>query len=130
MTTSRTIAGLIGPTLAAMGLAMLINLGSFPEIVAQVAHDPPLIFVLGILLFVAGIAIVRVHNVWSGGWPVVVTVLGWLAIVGGIGRMFFPTRLAAFAATLAPRTGVIAVAAIILLVLGAYLSWQAYRRNV
>src|SRR5690242_14183385 len=33
------------------------------------------------LLFVAGLAIVRVHNVWVGGWPVLVTVLGWVAVL-------------------------------------------------
>ena len=97
MTTFKTIGGLIGPTLLALGLAMLLNFGSMPAIAAQVARDPALIFVSGILLFVADLAIVRAHNVWSGGWPVLVTVLGWVALVGGIARMFFPIRLAAAA---------------------------------
>jgi hypothetical protein len=43
-----------------------------------------LIFLSGILLFVAGVAILRSHNVWTGGWPVVVTVLGWLALLDAL----------------------------------------------
>jgi hypothetical protein len=70
MTTSKTIAGLIGPTLVAIAAGMLLNIGSFPTLAEQVSRDPALIFVSGILLFVAGLAIVRVHNRWTNGWPV------------------------------------------------------------
>jgi hypothetical protein len=70
MTTSKTIAGLIGPTLVAIAASMLLNIGSFPALAEQVSRDPALIFVSGILLFVAGLAIVRVHNRWTNGWPV------------------------------------------------------------
>jgi len=54
MATSKTIAGLIGPTLVAIAAGMLLNIGSFPELAEQVSRDPALIFVSGILLFVAG----------------------------------------------------------------------------
>jgi hypothetical protein len=93
MTTSKTIAGLMGPTLVAIAAAMVLNFASFPELAEQVARDPGLIFLSGILLFVAGLAIVRVHNVWVGGWPVLVTVLGWVAVLSGLLRMLFPTQL-------------------------------------
>jgi hypothetical protein len=33
-------------------------------------------------LFIAGLAIVRVHNRWTNGWPVLVTILGWLFVLG------------------------------------------------
>jgi hypothetical protein len=65
MKTSKTIAGLIGPTLVAIAASMLLNIGSFPELAEQVSRVPALIFVSGILLFVAGLAIVRVHNRWT-----------------------------------------------------------------
>jgi hypothetical protein len=57
MTTSKTIAGLIGPTLVAIAAGMLLNIGSFPALAEQVSRDSALIFVSGILLFVAGLAI-------------------------------------------------------------------------
>ena len=95
MTTSKTIAGLIGPTFVAIAASMLLNIGSFPALAEQVSRDPALIFVSGILLFVAGLAIVRVHNRWTNGWPVLVTVLGWLFVLGGLARMLFPTGLSA-----------------------------------
>jgi hypothetical protein len=76
MKTSKTIAGLIGPTLVAFAAAILLNLRAFHAVAQQVSRDPGLIFMSGILLFVAGLAIVRVHNIWAGGWPLLVTIFG------------------------------------------------------
>ena len=125
MTTSKTIAGLIGPTLVAIAAGMLLNIGSLPPLAEQVSRDPALIFVSGILLFVA----VRVHKRWTNGWPVLVTVLGWLFDLGGLTRMLFPTGLAAIAAGIGQVTAAIIAGAIILLGLGAFLSFEAYRRD-
>src|SRR5947209_2570052 len=115
MTTSKTIAALIGPTMVAIALAMLFNLGSFAAMMDQVSRDPALIFLSGVLLFVAGLAILRAHNVWTGGWPVLISILGALAILGGLGRMFFPVRLAEVAVQIGQHRGVIIVMMIIFL---------------
>jgi hypothetical protein len=129
MALSKAIAGLIGPTLVAIAAGMLLNLGSFPAIAEQVSRDPALILVSGILLFVAGLAIVRAHNLWTGGWPVLVTIFAWLGVLGGLVRILFPTRLAALAAGLGQNTGLIATAAVVLLALGAFLSFKGYSRD-
>jgi hypothetical protein len=126
MPNSKTIAGLIGPTLVAMSVALLINLNSFPALVESVSRDPLLIFVSGGLMFVAGLAIVRVHNRWEADWTVLVTVLGWLALLGGLVRMFFPLQLAEIAPKVSQETGLIAAEAVVLLVVGAFLTYKSY----
>jgi hypothetical protein len=126
MPNSTTIAGLIGPTLVAMSAALLINLNSFPTLVESVSRDPLLIFVSGGLLFVAGLAIVRVHSRWEAGWTVLVTVLGWLALLGGLVRMLFPIQLAEIAPKVSQETGLIAAEAVVLLVVGAFLTYKSY----
>ena len=65
MTTSKWIAGLMGPTFVAMAAALLINLNSMPELTEEISHEPMLILVSGTLLFIAGLAILRVHNRWG-----------------------------------------------------------------
>jgi hypothetical protein len=129
MRTSKTIAGLIGPTLVAVAVAVVLNLGTFPALAEQVSRDPALIFLSGILLFVARLAIVRAHNIWAGGWPVLVTVFGWLILLGGLARVLFPTQIAAIAAGVGRSTGLIVAATIVLLVLGAILSFKGYSRD-
>jgi hypothetical protein len=129
MTTSKSIAGLIGPTLVAGAIAVLLNLRAWPALVEQGFHDPALIFQSGFPFFVAGLAIVRAHNRWKGGWPVLVTVVGWLGLLGGLSRILFPTRLARIAIAAVRTTGVLPAVAIVFLVVGAFLSFKGYRRE-
>ena len=126
MAYSKLIAGYIGPLLVAMGAAMLINRGFFPRMIEQMVNDQGLIFLSGILSLLAGIAIVRVHNVWTGGWRILVTVIGWLAIVGGLVRMWIPQYAAPIAETFAVSGAGLAVGGIVVLGLGAFLSYKAY----
>jgi uncharacterized membrane protein HdeD (DUF308 family) len=126
MATTKTIAALMGPTLLAIGIAMSINAGHFPEMAKQIGNDPGLIFVSGILLLVAGLAIVRVHNFWSGGWRVVVTILGWLAVISGILRMFLPFWAANIASTLGQSSTSVIIGALVPLLVGGFLSYKAF----
>jgi uncharacterized protein YjeT (DUF2065 family) len=126
MTQSKLIAGLIGPVMVAMGVAVLLNRNFFPALMGQMARDVGLIFLSGVLLLLAGIAIVRVHNVWTGGWRIIVTVLGWLAIVSGLVRMFFPQFAAPIVESLGRNATALILAGLVVLALGAFLSYKAY----
>jgi hypothetical protein len=126
MATSKIIAGLIGPTFVAVAAALLLNLGSISVVLEPLSRDAALVLIYGIFLFVAGLAIVRFHNRWAANWPVLVTILGWLLIVGGLVRMLFPLRLAAVAGDFSQGSSMMAVVAVVLLVVGAFLSFKAY----
>lgn len=85
MITSQQLSQIIGPTLSVMTLAEIINLSIWENKV------PSVTFLNGVLLFVGGIAIIRVHNFWIRGWIILVTLTGWLTLLLGLFRMFFPT---------------------------------------
>ncbi len=91
MKTSKLIAGLIGPTFVAGAVSVLLNLGTWPALVEQAFRNPALVFVSGFPLFVAGLAIVRAHNRWEGNWTVLVTIVGWLNLLGGMNKVDLPT---------------------------------------
>ena len=116
MANSRHIAGLAGPTLMVMTTSEAVNLDIWAGV------SPTLVYLNGLMLFVAGLAIARTHNVWVRRWPVLVTLLGWVAMAVGLVRMFAPRapQLAASASTYA----VIAL----LFLLGAVLTLQAVRK--
>jgi len=81
---SETLAAIVGPTLAALGVSEAAHLRIWATPVPQV------VYLNGALLLVAGVAIIRIHNVWVWGWPTAITVVGWLATAGGLYRMFAP----------------------------------------
>ena len=59
---SRRIAGLLGPTI----IVMIVS--EFPLVQPRLydAQIPPVVYLSGVLMFVAGLAIVRAHNRWRG----------------------------------------------------------------
>ena len=88
MTNSKRIAGLVGPAAIAISITEWMNLDVFTA--AAGPSYGPHVYLDGTLLFVAGLAIVRAHNHWVRGWPVLVTLIGWFTIIIGLGRMVAP----------------------------------------
>jgi len=85
MINSRQLAQIIGPTLSVMTISEMINLSIWES------NIPSVTFLNGVLLFVGGISIIRVHNFWVRSWIILITLLGWVIIILGLLRMFFPT---------------------------------------
>lgn len=110
---SKHIAKLIGPTLVALAITEAINLRLFQDSTALV------VYLNGTLLFIAGLAILRVHNVWTREWSVLVTLTGWLGVLAGLGRMIAP----ASAHTTGPGAYLVLI---VLLAIGSFLSVKAY----
>jgi hypothetical protein len=71
-------------------VALLANLGTSQTIVEGLSQSPVLVMIAGYAAFVPGLAIVYFHNRWTGGWPVLVTLMGWLSLVVGLLRMVVP----------------------------------------
>jgi hypothetical protein len=81
---SKQVGGLVGPALVA------ILVSEFPG-VQPTLYDtqiPPVVYLSGVLLFVAGLAVVRSHNVWARNWTVLITLSGWFFLALGLVRMF------------------------------------------
>jgi hypothetical protein len=129
MSSSKYIAGLMGPLLMAVGLAMLLNQGIFPVMTEQLANSYGLVFVAGMVALVAGLAVVRAHNLWVADWRVIVTILGWLAVVGGLGRMLIPNYAAAIAGQFT-HSAALTIGGLVALALGAFLSFKGYEDEI
>jgi uncharacterized membrane protein HdeD (DUF308 family) len=118
---SRKIAGLVGPTL-------VVVLASESPIVQPHLYDtqiPPVVYLSGVLMFVAGLAIVRVHNVWARNWTTLVTLVGWLLLLLGTIRMFAASQYRQAVAGTSPAVFIVLEA--LLLVVALAMTWMAYR---
>ena len=132
MHTSKIIAALLGPTLVATALMVLVNPGAMPKIIEELSKSPMLIVLAGYAAFVPGLAIVYFHNRWTAGWPTLITLLGWLSVIIGFIRMVFPIQLAGVMsrAAFAPAMHIVLPAiAVVFLLVGAVLSYKAYVRE-
>jgi len=127
---SKTIAALLGPTLIAAALMVLLNLEAMPTMIEELSKFPMMIVIAGFAAFTPGLAIVYFRNRWTGGWPVLITVFGWLSVSIGLARIVCPMRLVRVMAKAGPAMHVVLpVADAIFLLVGGFLSFKAYGRD-
>jgi len=80
---------LIGLYLILISLAMAAHKQATIDSMNALVHNPPVLFVIGVIAVAAGLAMVLGHNVWSGGvLPVIVTLTGWLLLSKGVLLLF------------------------------------------
>jgi len=94
--TSRTVflSRLIGLYCILAALSMVTRKETIIETVTALLHDSPLMFILGVLTLIAGLAMLLAHNVWSGGAPaVIVTLVGWITLLKGLMFLVLPPAL-------------------------------------
>ena len=123
MSNSKQIAALLGPTMVAMLVA------EFPLVQPHLydAQIPPVVYLSGVLFFVAGLAIVRAHNIWSRNWTVLVTIYGWLFLVLGLVRMFGAAQYSQAAASTSSWMFILLEGC--LLVVALFITFKAYSRS-
>ena len=118
MEKSKSIAGIVGPTLLVMVLSEL-KIWNPTLYDTQIA---PIVYFSGVLLFITGISIVRSHNIWVLGWQTSLTIIGWFAILLGLIRMFFPHSYKAQF----QNNNVALIIEGLLILLGFYLTYKSY----
>lgn len=121
MSRSKQIAGLVGPTIVA------VTASEFPLVQPHLydAQIPPVVYLSGVLMFVAGLAIVRAHNYWARDWTVLVTLSGWFCFSLGLFRMFAAGAYQQSSAN--TSTAVFMVLEGALLVCGLVMTFKAYK---
>lgn len=119
MANSKRIAGLVGPTIIAITISETLNAHIWINNIAPAIH------MNGALLFVAGLSIVRVHNLWVRNWPVVVTCTGWFILLLGLFRMFAPELQLQGA----ENTTMVISVTMLILVIGIFLTIKGYLRE-
>ena len=88
-----------------------------------------MMFVLGAITLVAGLAMVLAHNIWSGGaLTVIVTLVGWITLVKSPFFLFLPPELeAGFFLRQLHYQELFYLYGAILLVLGVYLTYGGFK---
>jgi hypothetical protein len=92
MDTVNFLASVIGLTWIAVALSLLLNAKMMRELFMMMEKET-MSYVKGIADFVFGVIVVLwTGNVWGSSWMTIITVIGWLGILGGIFMMFWPAK--------------------------------------
>lgn len=88
METSVLLAKLIGFTALAMGASMALRRKMLLSIFHELSQSRALSYILGTLMFVMGLLIILNHNIWSPGFPFLITVLGYFVLLEATAYLF------------------------------------------
>jgi len=124
--TSLFLARLIGPLFAVIGIGMLAAPEQYRLMAQEFLASRALIYVAGLLAFVPGLAIVLTHNVWAPDWRLIITILGWLAVIGGAFRLLLPQQVRRIGEAVLTRTEWMRGAGLAVITLGAVLGFFGY----
>lgn len=126
MERSTYLAKLIGPVFIAGGLGMLFNTTIYRAMFEHALHDHILIYLSGILALLAGLAIVAAHNEWKWHWSLIITLLGWCAIIGGAVRMIAPQVIESVGMSFLTYPNFFMIDGVVAVLLGVLLSYFGY----
>ncbi|WP_069443288.1 hypothetical protein [Methyloceanibacter stevinii] len=126
MNTSVFLAQLMGPVMLVAAIGLLVNPEAQRDMARQFLDSPPLIYVTGFMVMTAGLAIVLNHNVWAFDWRLIITLFGWMAVIGGAIRMlcFSAVKKIGHAMLDKPRAAIIG--GVVWLIIGAVLCYFGY----
>lgn len=79
-----------GIYLIIMSIFILIRQHLLNEVVDSFLKNSGLMYFSGSLLVFFGLLLVLSHNVWQFNWRVIITLLGYLMLLKGLMRLFFP----------------------------------------
>ena len=74
-----------------IGVGMLLDKKYYARLLEGIMKDTTAMYLGGFMALIAGFALVTYHNEWVKSWEVLVTILGWLALVKGVMLLAFPT---------------------------------------
>ena len=101
---SNYLAEVWGISIVVISLALLIKEKHLKSLFAKIETEESL-FLWGFISFVIGIAMVLAYNVWTQGWQVIITILGWLALIKGLVLLFLPEHMKKWAKKMKMHNG-------------------------
>jgi hypothetical protein len=81
---TQILAVFIGLYLVAAGIGLLTDRNAYATVIHDLRENGTLGYVTSVFVFVLGAAIVAVHNEWTSPLSIVVSLIGWGALLEGV----------------------------------------------
>lgn len=126
MDKSILLAKFIGTYIIVIAIGMLLNLKVYCKVMEDFFKNSALVYVTGLITFIAGLAIVLVHNMWVADWRVIITVFGWIALIKGAWLIILPDTLVKITEAYVKNIKLLVIPWIIMLPIGIFLMFKGY----
>lgn len=107
-----------------VAISMIINPIGMRAFIVDALQNKSFVMLAGIMSLLFGLLIVLTHNIWIG-WPIIITIIGYLSIIRGIIRLYFPDWFANRASSVTQGKSYY-LASLIVFILGIVLLYLGY----
>ena len=90
MERSILLARIISVVYVSAALGAIFSANHYRRLPDDLFSNAGLTYVAGFMTVVMGILIVHYHNTWTKSWPVLITVIGWGALLKGVAIIVMP----------------------------------------
>lgn len=109
-----------------MGTAFLLNRKAFQRVMEDFSKNAALVFFSGLFALVIGVVMILSHNIWVANWTVIITIIGWLALIKGIWIIVFPNSVSKFMQFYQKNETPLIVHSIVALIFGMVLAFFGF----
>lgn len=121
------IAKILGPLYLVASLSFLLRSKDLLKIYHESVKSPAIMYMGGFVSLVLGLLLVNAYNVWAADWTVIVTVMGWAALLKGLMLIFIPETGVKWSDAFLKNKSILRGSMGLVLLLGIYLTYMAYR---
>lgn len=120
------LAKVVGIFVLIKAIVMIMKRKEINDVVEDFFKDKTLLMFAGSFELIIGLLIVNSHNIWVNGWPVIITILGWMMVIEGTFIAVSPTKkvVKVFKVLMSKRWYTIWT--IVALVVGVYLTYVGF----
>lgn len=92
MDLSTFVAQVVAVSYLAIGVGMLADKAHYKKFLEEMYKDSLGLYIGGFIALIAGFSLVSFHNFWVKDWTVLVTLIGWAALIKGVLILGMPTH--------------------------------------
>jgi len=96
------------------------------QLLFNIYKNPEAVFLTGIVDLSLGVMLVLAHNIWVSDFRVAITIIGWILVLRGVGRIFFPTRVTSYLEKFKKMQGAFPVFLLVTFLIAAYLAYMGF----
>lgn len=123
MESSILLAKIISIIYMSTGIALLVGTINFDKIVDDIEKSPALIFISGCLGIIIGTILIEYHNLWIKNWNVIITIISWAFLIGGVTVVMFPKSLSFFHKDFRKKSRLMGI---VMIIFGAFMGYFGF----
>jgi len=123
---SEWIARFLGPVFIVAAVPMIVTPHRIAALNESFLGNRALVYVSGIMVLVAGLAIVNTHNLWVADWRVFITLFGWALAFSGAVRVMMPEPVKKVGARMTGHPTTTRIVGMVWAALGAFFAFKGY----